>query len=139
MCQSVAAREARRCEMNEQEREAIALRRERGEPINKIAKALGLNYNTVKSFCQRQNISIQNDDAGVCENCGKTLPIYQGGRRRRFCSDKCRHSFWSKWEKSYQKEHICPTCGVTFKARSNRKYCSHACYIKDRFRGTRNE
>lgn len=125
--------------MNNMQRAAIIKRRERGESINKIAKALGLNANTVKSFCRRQNIAVQREveNAGTCENCNEALPSYQGGRRRRFCSDDCRQKYWGKQKKKYRTAHICPACGVNFRARNNRKYCSHSCYIKKRFQGDR--
>lgn len=121
--------------MNNMQRAAIIKRRGRGEPISKIAKTLGLNVNTVKSFCRRQNITVQIEmkNVGTCDNCDEVLPSYQGGRRRRFCSDDCRQKYWSKHKKKYRTEHICPACGVVFRARNNRKYCSHSCYIQNRF------
>ncbi len=119
--------------MTEREQNIIISRREKGDAISSIAKDLGLNVNTVKSFCRRQKITIQGMDEKFCLHCDRRLPKYQSGRPRRFCSDACRQAYWNIREKRYLTEHTCPNCGKTFMARKSRKYCSHNCYIKDRF------
>ena len=70
--------------MTKEQREVIIRHRERDEPINKIAKVLGLNYNTVKSFCQRQNITVQSNDTKLCENYGQVLPSYRRRQKTSF-------------------------------------------------------
>ncbi len=121
--------------MTERERNIIISRRRNGDPISSIAKDLNLNVNTVKSFCQRQKITIQETEKARCLYCNGELPDYQSGRPRRFCSDVCRQAYWNTRQKQYRTEHICPNCGKAFNARKNRKYCSHSCYIAFRFRG----
>jgi len=32
----------------------------------------------------------------LCEQCGKPIPRPGRGRRRRFCSDRCRDAFWNE-------------------------------------------
>lgn len=134
--------------MTDQEKINIRRRRERGESIGKIAKAMGINVNTVKSFCRRDNIEVIEEpemekvqevmdsvpaSTGFCNCCGKNLPAQTIGRPRRFCSDDCRAKFWSGVKTEYTTKHICPSCGIEFQARKERQYCSHACYINNRF------
>lgn len=77
-----------------------------------------------------------------CLCCGKEV-VQPGGRKeKKFYSDKCRNKWWnSNLNKVNRKaiyEFICPHCKKPFSAygNKNRKYCSHACYIEDRFGGT---
>jgi predicted RNA-binding Zn-ribbon protein involved in translation (DUF1610 family) len=123
--------------MTEREQNIIITRREKGDSIASIAKDLGLNVNTVKSFCRRQKINLNKTNEEACLQCGARLPGYENGRPRRFCSDKCRQAYWNAHPKRYQTDHLCPACGQVFKARRSRKYCSHPCYIKDRFGDSR--
>ena len=76
-----------------------------------------------------------------CLQCG--APIHQPvtGRKRRFCSDSCRWKWWHLngdevlRPTATRQDVTCPNCGKTFSAyrRKARKYCCHACYIRDRF------
>ena len=56
-------------------------------------------------------------------------------------SEKCRNKWWNsnldKVNRKANYEFICPHCKKPFSAygNKNRKYCSHACYIEDRFGG----
>lgn len=119
--------------MTEREQSIIISRRENGDSMASIAKDLGLNVNTVKSFCRRHNINFSNAKQESCLTCGVELPAYKNGRPRRFCSNQCRHEYWNAHPKQYQTSHVCTVCGQSFKARKSRKYCSHTCYIADRF------
>lgn len=119
--------------MTEREQNIIIKRREKGDSVSSIAKDLGLNINTVKSFCYRKKIKVKVSGEILCSYCGKRLPEHTIGRPRRFCSDICRKDYWNNQSKEYKTEHTCPTCGKTFNARKKRKYCSHHCYIKARF------
>ena len=66
-------------------------------------------------------------------------------KKKKFCSDACRMSWWNKnLDKVNRKavyEFICPHCQQPFTAYGNagRKYCSHACYIADRFGGEKDD
>lgn len=104
-----------------------------------IGKATGLSKNTVTSFCRRKGIESNADNhLLICTECGKIEPRSAIGRKRVFCSDKCRFSWYNKHrnltERNAEKK-VCPACGQTFfcYASTKRKYCSHACYIADRF------
>lgn len=75
----------------------------------------------------------------LCENCGESIQQYSGRKQKRFCCSKCRNQWWNIHldqvkRKSYY-EIICQHCGktITVYGDSRRKYCSHECYIADRF------
>ena len=142
--------------MTDQEKVNVRRRRERGESYGAIAKIMGLNVNSVKSFCRREKIQVgvitvtDSDDSPelideqaiplttkqkrLCELCGEPVLVLSTGRPKRFCSDSCRIKYWRGSRKSYATEHTCPNCGLIFKGRKNRKYCSHNCYINHRFK-----
>ena len=102
-----------------------------------IADALGLSINTVKSFCYRNGINTTDtNDDGVCLCCGKTLAVSNSHRPRKFCSDRCKSTWWNARRYARQSEKmvtvVCSVCGTTFTdyASTNRKFCSQACYRK---------
>ena len=116
--------------------------RMRGASYGKIAAALGLSRNTVKSICRRAGINPlpQTDSPVACEQCH--TPLEAPGPGRRFCSSQCRLAWWHAHPQCLNRKAIyaftCAGCGVSFETYGNagRKYCSHACYIRARF-GTR--
>ena len=124
---------------NEQKLLVTSLRRD-GKGYGTIAKEMGLSINTVKSFCKRQKtITVETETKSECLNCGKELMQIPGRKARKFCCDECRMLWWNSHLELVQRkavyEYICPTCGKKFSVYGDakRKYCSHACYIKDRF------
>mgnify|MGYP002626074911 CR=1 FL=1 len=76
-----------------------------------------------------------------CKYCGTMILQIPGRKEKKFCSDDCRNSWWNKHltevKRKNMTDYICPACGKTFSAygKRNRKYCSHECYITDRFGG----
>lgn len=126
----------------------------RGEGISyaKIAANLGLSENTVKSYCKRNNLSVisgpareeqpdtetEKESPDFCKNCGQPNEQRPGVKPRKFCSDKCRTTWWNSHLDKVSRKSIyhliCAACGKPFDSygNKNRKYCSHACYIKDR-------
>ena len=72
-----------------QKQQIIALRRD-GAGYGKIAAAVGLSINTVKSFCRRHALTAKKNDS-VCEQCGRPVVQQPGRKRKRFCSDACRN------------------------------------------------
>ena len=136
--------------------ERITELRQQGFGYKRIADALSLPLNTVKSFCRRQNISQSlqveqivpeetenemgdsgdtTEDLSVCKQCGAPLIQSPNHRQRQYCSDICRKKWWYGHQEnsSAAKERICPGCGQNFMTVRGSKYCSHACYIKSRF------
>ena len=136
--------------MNEAQKDKIERMRKKGAGCGEISKELGLNRETVKSYCRRHGlagIAKKEVQAGTyndvklsyCRNCG--APIEQNPKRKQkiFCCDKCRRKWWSKNRNQTNRkanyEFICACCGKKFTAygNRNRKYCCFDCYIKDRF------
>lgn len=135
--------------MNEFQKEKIADLRKRGFGYLRIAKMLGLSPNTIKSYCRRNNLFGRMGVSGVdmpvsqvfCKRCGSSLSVSPSRKSRKFCSDNCRLAWWKEHPELLNKKAFyqfnCAYCGSRFDSYGNkkRKYCSHPCYIKDRFGG----
>jgi IS30 family transposase len=131
--------------MTVDEKERIYKLRNNGNTYTQIAEILGKSVGTIKSYCSRNNIFI--DDIGFitedentrCKQCGKHLMQTPGKKTKRFCSDTCRLKWWNNnRNKVIKKTAIkltCVYCNNQFESYDNekRKYCSHECYINDRF------
>lgn len=132
--------------MTNEQKSQIKRMREEGVSYGQISAALSLSKNTVKSFCQRNGLSgkrglKQNQSSVVfCPNCGKPVQQTLGRKHRRFCSGTCRQEWWNHHLEQVHRKAVyhftCAGCGRPFSAYGNahRKYCSHACYINDRFK-----
>ena len=118
------------------QKDALRRMRENGKSYGQIAAALGLSENTVKSYCRRTGLQTFVART-ICPQCGKILLPEKHGRRR-FCSDACRYA-WAYSHRilgpqnAIQKQ--CAACKKPFFSypSSHRKYCSHGCYIADRY------
>ena len=124
--------------------------REAGLGYKKIAEQMGLSENTVKTYCKRHgfggNMAQQGETKkDVCLCCGMPVKQNPGRKQKKFCSDKCRNKWWNahldKVNRKAVYEYECPFCKKPFTAygNKNRKYCSHECYIADRFGGGCND
>lgn len=139
--------------MTEQQKQQIEKLRRDGYGYIKIAQALGVSQNTVKSYCRRKNLTgllgTQQPKMGMpsdngehfCLCCGTPVVQNPGRKQKKFCSDKCRNKWWNrnldKVNRKANYEFICPHCKKPFTVygNANRKYCSHECYVADRFGG----
>lgn len=138
--------------MTELQKKTILNMRKNGDGYKTIASAVGLSRDAVRAFCKSRNMagygkaaalnSNERVQAGeLCINCYEPLKQSTKGRRKKFCSEKCRREWWKRHpEKSNPREtaqyHLkCVCCGNTFISygNKNRKYCSHNCYIHNRF------
>ena len=123
--------------MNSHEKDVLKRMRKSGSGYGQIAAALGLSVNTVKSFCRREGLTYS-ETWHNCPTCGKTLPSTGSHQRKRFCSDTCRFA-WSYQHRQLDGRNAilkkCACCSRNFYSypSSHRKYCSHACYIADRY------
>ncbi len=133
------------------QKEQLRRMRSEGKSYTKIAACLGLSENTIKSFCQRNNLGgmsatikakqadIGKQSINFCKNCGKSIEQQLGRKPRKFCSDECRIAWWNSHTDLVSQKSIyhleCSGCGKPFDSygNKNRKYCTHACYIQDRF------
>ncbi|GHU59279.1 hypothetical protein AGMMS49975_26690 [Clostridia bacterium] len=135
--------------MTSTQKSKITELRGNGESYANVAETLGLSVNTVKSFCRRNNLNIINEnkiaDNVVCKVCQKAIEQVNGRKPRKFCSDKCRIEWWNAHPEQVARKAVytytCPHCQNTFTAYGNsrRKFCSHACYISERFGGDSSE
>ena len=146
--------------MTVEQKEKIQQMRRDGAGYGQMAASLGVSKETVKSFCRRNPVQTNAQDAPVdsavaaaaaetdravegvvCRQCCKRLIQRPKQKPKRFCSDECRLAFWREHSAQLNKKAVytirCAGCGHTFKSYGNkaRKYCGHACYIKNRFGG----
>lgn len=121
-----------------------------GAGYRSIASITGLSRDTVRNYCKTngmdgfaqatmRNLRERLLEGKACVCCGKEITQPGKGRPRRFCSEKCRRQWWKAHPDAGKRMAVytknCARCGSVFEAYGNnrRKYCSHACYIKDRF------
>lgn len=131
--------------MTEVEKQMIERHRRSGLSYGQISKMMDLSINSVKAYCRRHNLngckSYENISFSTCEQCGQELCQINGRKKKRFCSDKCRMLWWNGHPDQINRKAnyscTCAYCGQTFISYGNkeRKYCSHECYIEDRFGG----
>jgi endogenous inhibitor of DNA gyrase (YacG/DUF329 family) len=128
-----------------QKDEITKMRRE-GMSYAQIASVLSMSVNTVKSYCQRNDlggVAATGAESDVCAHCGKPVHQTAGRKEKRFCSDGCRMAWWREHPERLNRKAayrlVCAGCGKPFESygNRNRKYCSHGCYVKDRFGDTR--
>lgn len=130
--------------LNPIQEQKIEQLRSQGLGYKAIALQLDLPRDTVRNYCRTHDL--ENDAPSdtlprVCLQCGKVIPIGVSAGRKKFCSDACRWKWWGAHAADKgrpmgnQQESTCPNCGKTFYAyrSKGRRYCSHACYIRDRF------
>lgn len=135
--------------MTDNQKTLIQIYRKKGMSYKEIANTSVLSINTIKTFCRRNvlggrmTVATIPDEVMViaCKCCGKPVSQNPGRKQKRFCSDSCRNQWWNTHMEDVDRkanyECICEYCGKTFLSygNKNRKYCSHSCYINDRFGG----
>ena len=121
--------------------------RKRGIGYRTIAAEIGVDRDAVRYYCKKVELAgtrpkSQEFIKGLrCQQCGILLSRNRDGRQRIFCSDQCRYKWWNTNGKTLPRpsgccdEIKCACCGKTFLDYRNKKrrYCSHECYIRDRF------
>lgn len=136
--------------MTDREKQQIVVYRQEGYSYTSISKMMDLSINSIKTFCKRHGLGGVTGYSGLapagvhcCENCGKEVVQNAGRKLKRFCSNKCRNAWWNAHQEQVNRKanyaYICPHCKKTFVVygNANRKYCSHECYIDDRFGGAK--
>ena len=125
--------------MTDLQREQIKAMRLQGISYVKSGETLGISDNTVRSFCRRNGLGDTAKNTVACKQCGKLIKIVPKQKPRKFCSDACRTAWWNSHQDCVVRKAVyaytCAHCGKPFTAYGNkgRKYCSHECYIADRF------
>ena len=131
--------------MTDNQKQQIKILRESGESYAQISKMTGLPINSIKTYCRRNNLQganvEKNNETSACRYCGKPIEQNPGRKEKKFCSDKCRMLWWNSHADQVNRKAnyscTCAFCGKQFISYGNkhRKYCSHSCYINDRFGG----
>jgi endogenous inhibitor of DNA gyrase (YacG/DUF329 family) len=136
--------------MTDLQKEQIRQMRTDGIGYLKIVKLLSLSVNTIKTYCRRNDLngtSIKPDAkptvdySGIthCKKCGKPISQTPGKKRRKFCSKECLVTWWNSHPDQIKRRAnypiVCANCQKQFISYGNisRKFCYHACYIKNRF------
>ena len=134
--------------MNDTQKLQIQKLRAEGCSYGTISEKLGISINTIKTYCRRHGFGgvasnpVPTDEkVHYCLCCGVVVAQNSGRKEKKFCSDKCRNKWWNanldKVNRKAQYDFVCAYCKKPFTAygNKNRKYCSHECYISDRFGG----
>lgn len=139
--------------MTEEQKNRIKELRMKGMGYRNISSETGIPRDTVRSFCRRNGLdgygasilaekTLQgNGVEDQCRYCGRKLEQPATGRKKKFCSGDCRREWWKLHPEKINRKQaafykgICAYCGQEFRSYGNkgRRYCSHACYIHDRF------
>lgn len=132
--------------VTQQQKEQISKLRATGASFGKIASALGMSVNTVKSYCKRNPISSEPVTASKavvhsdrCPQCNAQLEQSPGHRQKRFCSPKCRIAWWAAHPEQMTRKKLypieCQHCGGVFMQYGSRprKFCSRGCYLAHRY------
>lgn len=134
--------------MDIQEKNLITTLRRSGKSYTDIEKITGIRRETVGAFCRSNNIVPERPDFidGICPECGKGIEQPKRGHHKTFCSESCRRSWWKKNRNysnpSAENTHVirCHHCGKEFISyKSDRKFCTHSCYIHSRFGADKDE
>ena len=123
---------------NSQKAQIIEFRK-KGLGYKTIAAILEITKDSVSGFCRRTGMNGEVSERGkknnICPSCGRVIPESIIDRKKRFCSNKCRMTWWNKHRKT--KPATCECCGKTYNAYTDTRFCSHECYVLYRFRGVR--
>ncbi len=89
--------------------------REGGLGYVRIAQALGISVNTVRSYCQTQ-FEKGTKEKHLCLYCGKPVKQNPGCKEKKFCSDVCRMKWWhdhvERMNRKATYELVCPASTV---------------------------
>lgn len=138
--------------MTPEQKEEIYKLRLQGLGYKAIAREMQLTVDAIKGYCKRHHLNgpaevvelnseVIKEKNALCLRCKNPIRQKQYGRRKRFCSDTCRHSWWNENPDKRSKkpaaiyQYTCQNCGRKFSAYGNkqRKYCSHNCFVKFKF------
>jgi len=135
-------------QMTHGERGLIVQLRVNGLGYKRIAAELGLSLNTVQSYCRRHPTEMKAPERLPeigCLCCGAKLHYTPGAKKRKFCSDRCRLTWWNAHPETSAKRKVrvvsCIYCGMPFEVagEQTRMYCSRICYARARAKLARRE
>nr|DAT23143.1 MAG TPA: DNA gyrase subunit A [Caudoviricetes sp.] len=116
--------------MTDYERKQITQLQQADYGYKRIASALGLPVNGVKTYCRRHPVVIH-----VCLQCGTPVPQAPHRKQKKFCSDRCRTNWWNAHRDQVQRKTfhkcVCRNCGKEFQSYGcDRRFCSRECYYE---------
>lgn len=123
--------------MNNLQKEKITNLRSSGKSYSAIADKIGLSVNTIKSYCQRNNLKgplIEPLADIFCRQCSAPIKQPRGKKHKQYCSDMCRMAWWNAHPEAVNhrntRQVTCLACGQKFEGygQRERKYCSRTCY-----------
>ena len=137
--------------MTEEIGKQITYLRHKGLGYKSIALVLDISRENVRYYCKKHELSgtgeqvrirfENNKNPDTCKQCGKKFERHPRSGKKLFCSEQCRRAWWkehpdqAKHGENAIYEIRCAYCNRIFYSYGNngRKYCSHDCYILDRF------
>ena len=126
--------------MTDDQKARIEKMRLNGTDYASIASAIGATDAAVRMYCIRHDIKPRSEKTAYCLFCGNPIKRKARGRKALFCSDSCRVRQFTMEKRTDGPVKVCPGCGKQFRPDvRTRKYCSHECYVRARFRGSGNE
>lgn len=140
--------------LTDEQKKKITELRLQGMGYETIAKQLGddVKKASVRYFCRSRglvgtpdlialNFDVHRENPIYCKQCGARLVRNRYSGVKLFCNEKCRREWWKEHPRDNEvtrKKPIRLTCEYCHEkfisyGNPNRKYCSHDCYIKQRF------
>ena len=135
--------------MTDLQKQKLTEMRKSGSTYADISAALFLPIGTIKAYFSRNPVrktvspdipdDITETPTSGCKRCGQSLINTPGHRQKIFCSTSCQRKYWQEHKEMLHHDSFvtitCPVCGKRFSdyAGHHRKYCSHSCYIADRY------
>lgn len=134
--------------MTGEQKERLEQLRSEGLGYKRMATELGFSLNTVQSYCRRHPTEMKVPTLApenACLYCGARLHHAPGAKKRKFCSDRCRITWWNAHPEAGAKRKVrevaCGFCGATFFVigERTRRYCSRICSARARAKLARRE
>ncbi len=132
--------------ITEQEKRYIVEQRAMGTSFDQIGRQLHRPEGTVRSaFNRAVGASQRYGTSGItmpdasngesrCKYCGKQFQKTGGGKKRLFCSNRCRNSWSNEKKRRTPYTLVCQHCGLAFISFGNphKRFCGRQCFADSR-------
>ena len=113
------------------QKDLIVAYREEGLSYREIAGKTGASEQFCRTVCSRASRKKLGDvpPVGMCRFCGKQLVYTEKAKKRHFCSDQCRNSYYNREKKHKSYIRDCECCGKEFVSFGypKKRFCSREC------------